>query len=85
MLTAIAHQVMEYAIRLSVSDDSTELTELLEDVEEEQENEDKPFVIQDSRSEKSVTITEKVLVNIPSEMLCLDVHKKIPVPPPEIV
>ena len=85
MLTAMAHQVLEHVIRLTIEDDTTELVELHEDVEEEQENENKLIEIEGFRFEKPIKVTEISFVNIPNEMLNLNVHRKIPVPPPEHV
>lgn len=85
MLTVIIHQVMEQVIRLSTSDDAIELSELSEDVEEEQENEDKLIEFEAIEFQDFDFLSDNTIVGISNQIDFLDIYKKIPVPPPELV
>ena len=85
MLTAFVHQVMEQVIRLSNSDDTIELSELLEDAEEEQENEEKLIENEDIEFQDFDFLRDNTILGSPNQRALLDFYKKIPVPPPELV
>ena len=85
MLTAVTHQMMKEVIQLSIADDAIELAELLEDVEEKKETEDKLVLFHGIEPENWEPEPEKSLVGNSLEPVPLNVYKKIPVPPPELV
>ena len=85
ILTVIAHHVMEHVIRLSDSDHLIELSELLEDVEEEQETEDELIRNQYIDFQHVDLEIKKVIITGLNQSSILLIYKKIPVPPPELV
>ena len=85
MLLAIGHQLFEQTIKLSAADDAIELSDLSEDIEEELESKDKVLVVQYANI-SDIEIGSKIAFPIlQNESLVLEYHRKIPVPPPELV
>jgi hypothetical protein len=80
MLTVIVHQVLERVTRLSISDDAIELSELLEDVEEE--NEDKLIEFEDLEHQDFDLLKDKTIAGPPNQRDFLNIYKKILIPPP---
>lgn len=83
-LTVIVHQIVERVTRLSISDDAIELSELLEDIEEE-EIEDQSIEFEDVELLDFDLSGDKTIGGPPNQRDFLDIYKKIPVPPPELV
>jgi hypothetical protein len=84
MLTVIVNQIADQLIRMSTSDDTIELTEFEEELEEEIESEDKLASIQSVQVEIEEIRVEKSFITISKQLVQLNVYKKIPVPPPEL-
>jgi len=83
MLTVIVHQLLDRVIQLSISDDAIELSELLEDAEEE--NEGKLIEFEDIGNQDFYLLIDNTIIGRPNQRDLLDIYKKIPVPPPELV
>jgi len=86
MLVAISHQLFEQTIELSATDDVIELSDLSEDIEEELESKDKGLLVVQYANTSEIEIDWKITyVILQNEPLVLEYHRKIPVPPPELV
>lgn len=84
MLSLIINQLTDQIISLSSSDDTIELTEFENEIEEEIESEDKWVSIQPVQIEIRETRIDKSFITISKQLVQLKVYKKIPVPPPEL-
>ena len=85
MLVAIGHQLFEQTIKLSATDDTIELSDLLEDIEEELECKDKVLIVPHVKTSDIEIDSKKAYSILQNESHVLENHRKIPVPPPELV
>lgn len=85
MLVAIGHQLFEQTIKLSAIDEVIELSDLSEGIEDELEGKDKELVVQYANTSKIEIDSKITYATLQNESLVLEYHRKIPVPPPELV
>ena len=86
MLSAISHQILQPVFSGSDKDDAIELSELSEEInlENEEDFDDKEFQIHIECSELESLISQ-AFFPASSQPFLRATHKKIPVPPPELV
>ena len=85
MLIAIGHQLFEQTIKLSAIDEVIELSDLSEGIEDELEGKDKELVVQYANTSEIEIDSKITYATLQNESLVLEYHRKIPVPPPELV
>lgn len=85
MLVAIGHQLFEQTIKLSAIDEVIELSDLSEGIEDELEGKDKELVVQYANTSEIEIDSKITYATLQNESLVLEYHRKIPVPPPELV
>ena len=84
MLFAIGSQLFEGAVKFSVGDETIELSKGYE-LEEETECMDEVPLISFAKNEGFVNCSKRVFCSFRAGFEILKQHKKIPVPPPELV
>lgn len=85
MLVAIGNQLFEQTIKLSAIDEVIELSDLSEGIEDELEGKDKELVVQYANTSEIEIDSKITYATLQNESLVLEYHRKIPVPPPELV
>lgn len=84
MLVTVCFQLFEKQLKLSTTENTIELSDILEDAEEEFENEVK-LLVTSSTSRGHEVCSKRIFPILEKECYVLDNHRKIPVPPPELV